>query len=110
MLRLPPETLDERLDRVEQLAEPALLAAHGEHLRSERLGGGLVLTVLAERQDLVRERLVVRETPVGRRIMSRKAGDFVLYPWDSGKFEDNKGFYRLRLHLRRGNGMLPDIT
>jgi hypothetical protein len=45
-----------------------------------------------------------------RRIMSRKAGDFVLYPWDSGKFEDNKGFYRLRLHLRRGNGKLPDIT
>jgi len=37
------------------------------------------------------------------------AGDIIIYPWDF-KFEDNFGFYRLHILLKRGNGRLPVIN
>lgn len=35
-------------------------------------------------------------------------GDFIIAPWDY-KFEDNFGFYRLDVLLKRGDGTLPDV-
>jgi hypothetical protein len=57
----------------------------------------------AHRPDHVHGAFFLRPEKLRERQRAHADGDFVIYPWDH-KFEDNHGFYRLHVHMRRGDG------
>ncbi len=46
-------------------------------------------------------------TPRGDKRVAREDGDFIIAPWD-WKHDDNFGFYRLHVLLKRGSGTFPN--
>ncbi|GAA3383283.1 hypothetical protein [Cryptosporangium minutisporangium] len=61
----------------------------------------------AHRPSHVRNAFYLRPRPHHKR-RATSDGDFLIYPWDH-KFDDNRGFYRLHVLLRRMPPTDPDI-